>query len=273
MSLVHLNFQSYYLEGNTDVAVIFPDDPIWSPETAGLPKQYYASGKKYKVLWLLHGTYGDYTDWLRKSRIELYATELDLIVVMPTGLNANYVNWQGFALGYRMWDYLTEELMPLIQGWFPASAKKEDNFIAGLSMGGSGALQYAVGHPDLFAGAAVLSCCAADYTHLRDSDAQPVWGPRLQNMVQDAGGTDAFLNSPSNVWDRLQAWDCLPDRPRLYCAIGKNDFLYQEYLHFKQHMQDLGIDAQFEEYDNFEHEWRFWDLSIQKALAFFGFSL
>ena len=256
MSLVHLNFQSYYLEGNTDVAVILPDYPIWSPETAGLPRQYYASGKKYKVLWLLHGTYGDYTDWLRKSRIELYATELDLIVVMPTGLNANYVNWQGFALGYRMWDYLTEELMPLIQGWFPASAKKEDNFIAGLSMGGSGALQYAVGHPDLFAGAAVLSCCAADYTHLRDSDAQPVWGPRLQNMVQDAGGTDAFLNSP-----------------RLYCAIGKNDFLYQEYLHFKQHMQDLGIDAQFEEYDNFEHEWRFWDFSIQKALAFFGFSL
>lgn len=224
------------------------------------------------MLWLLHGTYGDHSDWLRKSNIELYATERDLIVVMPTGLNANYVNWQTFSLGYRMWDYLTEELMPLIHGWFPASDKKEDNFIAGLSMGGSGALQYAVGHPDKFAAAAVLSCCAADYTRLREQPGESFWGPRLKNMVADAGGVDAFLQSPSNVWDRLAQWGRLPGRPRLYCAIGKEDFLYQDYLHFKEHMQALGIDALFEEYDGFEHEWRFWDMAIQKALVFFGLS-
>lgn len=67
MSLVHLNFQSYYLEGNTEVSVILPDYPIGTSNPAPSPKEYYSSGKKYKVLWLLHGTYGDHTDWGRKS--------------------------------------------------------------------------------------------------------------------------------------------------------------------------------------------------------------
>ena len=91
-------------------------------------------GKKYPVLWLLHGTFGDYTDWWRKSSIERYATARDLIVVMPSGLNSNYLNWPGFGTGYRAWDYHFDELMPLVHNWYPASSKREDNYIAGLSM-------------------------------------------------------------------------------------------------------------------------------------------
>lgn len=269
MSLIQMNFQSYYLEGNTEITVILPDFPVWEPQKADSPRAFYSNEKKYKVLYLLHGTYGDHTDWLRKSNIERYAVDRDLIVVMPSALNSNYVNWNTFGIGYRAWDYLTEELMPLIQGWFPASAKKEDNFIAGLSMGGSGALQYAVGHPDKFAAAAVLSCCAKDFTGLRKGNDLSSENDRLQNLIADAGGVDNFLQSPSNVWERLEEWNKLPDRPRLYCTIGKEDFLYEPYLHFKEHMQKNGIEATFEEYDGYEHEWRFWDLAIQKALDFF----
>ena len=69
-----------------------------------------------------------------------------------------------------MWDYLTEELMPLVYNWFPASSKREDNFIAGLSMGGSGAIQYAVGHPDKFAAAAILSNAPVNVHKLYDED-------------------------------------------------------------------------------------------------------
>lgn len=133
MALVHLNFSSKALGGNTDVNILLPDLPRGQS-----PAEFYASGKKYPVLWLLHGTYGDYTDWLRKSNVELYACEKELIVVMPSALNTDYANWPGFGLGYQAADYLTEELMPLVYGWLPASPKREDNFIAGLSMGGRG---------------------------------------------------------------------------------------------------------------------------------------
>ena len=166
MALVTLNFESEYLMNNHNVGVILPDRPHDISS-----KEFYGSGKKYKVLWLLHGTFGDYSDWIRKSMIELYASEKNLIVVMPSALNSNYANWPAFGTGFNMFDYLTEELMPLIYNWFPASDKREDNYIAGLSMGGRGTCVYAFNHPEKFAGAAILSANPSDFNKMRNSGA------------------------------------------------------------------------------------------------------
>ena len=152
MALVQMNFESRYLNNNHEISIILPDMP-----RDKTPAEFYGSGKKYKVLWLLHGTFGDHTDWIRKSNIELYACEKDLIVVMPSALNSNYAEWAKFSIGFDMYHYLTEELMPLVYNWFPASDKREDNFIAGLSMGGRGTLVYALNHPEKFAAAANFS--------------------------------------------------------------------------------------------------------------------
>ena len=268
MSLIHYNFESQYLNNNTDVNIILPDKP-----RDKTPEQFYGSGKKYKVLWLLHGTFGDYTDWIRKSNIELYACERDLIVVMPSGLNSDYVNWPDFALGYNTWDYLFEELMPLVHHWLPASDKREDNFIAGLSMGGNGTLQYAAGHPEKFGGAAILSCAPRDLHQLAKDLEDPEFAKvnyRLVNGIRNAGGMEGYLNSPINVWDRLPELIERDALPPLYFCCGKNDFLYDRYQAFKEYAQKLGLKATFEEFDGFTHEWRFWDLTIQKALTFFG---
>ena len=75
--------------------------------------------KKYKVLWLLHGTYGDYSDWVRKTNVELYAYQRKIAVVMPSASNSNYADWDCFALGYKVYSYFTEELMPMIYASFP----------------------------------------------------------------------------------------------------------------------------------------------------------
>ena len=158
MALVNLNFESQFLNGNTEVSIILPDKPRDQQ-----PTDWYANGAKYKVLWLLHGTFGGHDDWVRKSKIELYACERDLIVVMPTALNSDYTNWDHSMMGYGMFDFLAEELMPLVYNWFPASDKREDNFVAGLSMGGAGTLRYALCHPQRFAAAAALSLTALNY--------------------------------------------------------------------------------------------------------------
>lgn len=267
MALLHFNFESEYLGNNTEISVILPDKP------RGLtPAEFYGSGKKYKVLWLLHGTFGDHTDWIRKSNIELYACEKDLVVVMPSGLNSNYVNWPSFATGYNAWDYLFEELMPLIYGWFPVSSRREDNFIAGLSMGGGGAMQYAAGHPEKFAAAAILSAAPSNLHELdlNASSGTPAFDRRQKNAVENFGGMEGYLNSPVNVWDRLPELIQSGTLPRLYFCCGKNDFLYDRYLKFKDYAQKIGLGAAFEEAEGYTHEWRFWDLFIQKALTFFG---
>lgn len=263
MSLIHFNFESHYLHSNTEISIIMPEK---SRQTD--PKNFYGSGRKYKVLWLLHGTFGDHSDWLRHTNIELYAREKNLVCVLPSGLNANYVNWPKFGIGYDMWSHLTEELMPMLQNWFPASAKREDNFIAGLSMGGMGAMQYAMAHPDKFGAAAILSYAHFDLHNMKDLAFPPE--DRFQLMVENAGGMEAYLQSVENVWDRLPDFQKLKEKPKLYFAIGKKDFLYKNYAAFKAYAQKTGLEATFEEFDGYEHEWRFWDFSIQRALEFFG---
>lgn len=264
MALIQMHFESEYLRGNTEVFVLLPDKP--QKEDA---KRFYAAGKKYRVLWLLHGTYGDASDWVRKTMIELYASERNLIVVMPSALNSNYANWEHFSIGYNMYDYLTDELMPLIYGWFPASDKREDNYIAGLSMGGRGACVYAFNHPEKFAAAAVLSASPRDNAWIKAYDAR-LW-ERTEGCIENRGGWEAYEASYENTWRILDERSAKKEElPRLYFACGTEDFLIDSFRHFRKHAEQQKIDATFEEIEGYTHEWRFWNLTIEKALDFFG---
>jgi len=288
MALLTLNFQSHYLNSNHEVSVILPDKP-WK----STPAEFYGNGKKYPVLWLLHGTFGDHSDWVRKSNVERYACERDVVVVMPSGLNSDYVDWPGFGLGYDMSSYLTDELMPLVQNWLPASARREDNFVAGLSMGGFGALKYAIERPEKFGGAAVLSAATFDASHLKpyahlaghEFRAKVLAGEIHLSDPFLGGGTDYrelnvvtkyptvgdFLASSEVTADRLRdkvaAGGGLPD---FYCTCGKQDFLYPEFQAFEALAKELGVSATFESLDGYSHEWRFWDLAVQRAMDHFG---
>jgi S-formylglutathione hydrolase FrmB len=269
MSVLQYTFESDCLKNNTQITVILPDKP-----RALTPAQFYGNGRKYKVLWLLHGTFGDHTDWIRKTNIEMYACEKNLVVVMPSALNSNYSNWNDYMLGYKMYDYLTDELMPLIYGWFPVSDKREDNFIAGLSMGGRGTIKYAVNHPEKFAAAAVLSATPMDMSVMGPDNDCPMLNTnneRVKAILANAGGLDAFLHSNENVWAILDKLAKTGTLPRLMFACGqKDEMLYPFFKKFQKHALEIGLDAHWFELPGYKHEWRFWDLAIQEALDFFG---
>lgn len=260
MALIHLNFQSKYQAGNTDVTVILPDMPYGAH-----PREFYGKNTKYPVLWLLHGTTGDHTVWLRKSNIERYALEKGLIVVMPSAQNTNYADWPNYANGQHTYRYLTEELMPLIYGWLPASTAREDNFIAGNSMGGRGACIYAYNHPEKFAAAFILSASPQDMrTHLDD----PFFALRNRNMVNAAGGMEAFLESPQNIWDQTKTLvDSGVSLPKLYFVCGTEDRLaYGDFCLFREYARQVGLQASFREVPGMGHEWDLWDPCIREAL-------
>jgi putative tributyrin esterase len=269
MSVLEYTFESECLKNNTQITVVLPDKP-----RALTPGQFYGSGRKYKVLWLLHGTYGDHTDWIRKTNIEMYACERNLVVVMPSALNSNYSNWNGFMLGFKMYDFLTEELMPMIYGWLPVSDKREDNFIAGLSMGGRGAIKFAVNYPERFTAAAVFSAIPMDMSSMGPDNQCPMLNTnneRMRATLLNAGGLEAFLNSNENVWAIIDKLAKTGKLPRLMFACGQEDvMLYEFYKIFQKHAQDIGLEAHWFELPGYKHEWRFWDLAIQEALNFFG---
>lgn len=286
MAQFTLEFFSKSMACVTQVSVLMPSLTMQDD-----PKVFYGSGKKYKVLWLLHGSNSNNNDWIKYTNIVPYAEDRDLIVVMPNVLNSDYANYTTFADGFNIWDFIPNELMPLIYNWLPASPKREDNFIAGMSMGGNGALMYAVGRPELFGGVAVLSSTAREIEYLRplasltseqfrEAAKDPIrcpgpngtgMRPKEINQVAKYPTVQGFLDSYENIWDRLPAAVKRGNLPKMYICCGMCDKnVYPRYVRFHEYMERLGAVVDWQEYEGYRHEYPLWNIAIQKALDFFG---
>lgn len=261
--LYHIHLQSQYLDRYTDLNVLVPNKPKDLS-----PAEFYRSGEKYRVLWLLHGHGSDYSDWQRKSNIELYSRDYNLIVVMPSVGNTLYTSFDLPMMSLDSYHYLTEELMPLVYGWFPASDKPEDNFIAGFSMGSMGTFKFVANNPGLFAGAACLSGCPVNFREV-PTEGDPLSGVVQEALLANGGSMEALLASADNAWDRLvENKDQLPP---IYCCCGTADPFYEaDYVPFKRHAQEAGLPITFHETDGAGHDFWFWDPQIRRALEFWG---
>ncbi|WP_425838844.1 alpha/beta hydrolase [Microbacterium sp. PA5] len=268
MALLTMNTESKYLRANQAFSMILPDMPRECD-----PTDFYSEHRALPVVWLLHGTFGDHTDWVRRTNVERYAAKKRVAVVMPSGMNTSYSNWSRAMLGYDMYDHVLHELMPLVHNWFPVSDRREDNFIAGLSMGGRGALKFAVNNPERFAAAAALSASPRDFATLTPEylvESGPV-AERFARAIENAGGLDAYLASEENTWRVIDERAASGTLPRLLFACGGDDaYVMDDLRPFQDHARQLGLDAEFQIRDGFDHEWDFWDLAIQDALDFFG---
>jgi S-formylglutathione hydrolase FrmB len=130
-----------------------------------LPSHFDPSGAtRYRTLYLLHGATGNHTDYVSLG-IEAMVGNLPLIVVMPEGGPVGYYSdWYGQTAVVGpggpapAWEtFHIRELIPWIDGHYPTAATRGGRAIAGISMGGYGAMKYAARHPEQFAAAASFS--------------------------------------------------------------------------------------------------------------------
>jgi putative tributyrin esterase len=224
-----------------------------------------AGGEKraqYATLYLLHGLSDDHTIWLRRTSIERYAAAKNLAVVMPAAGRSFY---QDMANGAKYWTFLSEELPALCQQWFPLSARREDNFAAGLSMGGYGAMRLGLGRPGQFAAAASLSGALDLARRLREAGREGsriskaewigIFGPELNGE-----GTEADL------FTLAQRVSVAPGpKPRLYLCCGTEDELLGDNHAFRQHLDSVNLENTYEEGPG-QHEWGYWDRQIQRLI-------
>ena len=115
MALIQFTYVSNVLLRSVPVQVILPVDKL-SPEGEYLPL------KKYKTLYLLNGLWGSHVDWVSGTRIQRWAEERDLAVVMPAGENSFYVDRPGFHTDYGKW--IGQELVQITRRMFPLSDKR-----------------------------------------------------------------------------------------------------------------------------------------------------
>ncbi len=257
MSLCRCNFYSAVLSTCVNVQVFIPSpsrDHSGETPLASL----YAPREKFPVLYLLHGMYEDDSVWVRRTNIERYAQKRSIAVVMPSAQNSYYTD---MAHGLDYFTFLTEELPLWTKSLFPVSDRREDTFIAGLSMGGYGACKAALKKSEQYAAFASLSG-AVDITMIAKYAATD----REKRMFEDVFGSFEVENGPDDLRQiaRLAAQKGL--LPRAYLACGTDDVLcYPMNENLRTWLSDAGIPYTYEEGPG-GHEWDFWDLYIQRAL-------
>lgn len=254
MALLTINYLCRALSMQMDVSVILPES--WqNPLTKGV------CDDKYPVLWLLHGGGGDHTDWVRYTSIERYANKAGLAVVMPAADNSGYMDMK--RGGYQYFTYISEDLPSFLYNILPLSRKREDNFVAGLSMGGYGAVKWMLRKPEMFSAAASLSGAIDIVYILKEQEAQGEgrigFTPAYGNSKEIEGTED------DNMYlfrKRVEEGTILP---KFYIAIGQEDFGYQNNVAAMEQLKTLGVEFTYTP-DHGEHNWDFWDRHIQKVI-------
>lgn len=208
------------------------------------------------VLYLLHGLSDDDTAWARNTAIERYAEQRGLAVVMPQVHRSFYTD-QAYGGNYR--TFLTEELPQVVDRFFRVSERRADTFVAGLSMGGYGALSWALAEPGRFAAAASLSG-ALDLAALaagpgREED------PRMWERIFDGA---AVAGGPADPFALLARADpaCTP---ALYLCCGTEDPLLEDSVRFAEQASAAGLSVT-SAFTPGEHEWGYWDARIRDVL-------
>lgn len=249
MALIRCDFFSEVLELSTSMTVILPQETSAQIGMQGRTRQG-APG----VLYLLHGLSDDDTIWLRRTSIERYVAPLGLAVVMPQVHRSFYTDQ---VHGGRYWIFLSEELPGLVSRFFQVSDRPQDTFVAGLSMGGYGALKWALRRPDRFAAAASLSG-AVDLARLQRVGDRPA-------VMDAAFGAGSVAGTDDDLLHLVDTAD--PARlPRLFVCCGSEDPLVEDNRRLAARAADRGIDLTCRIGPG-EHEWGYWDTQIRDVLG------
>lgn len=248
MAVIQCQFYSEAISLSMGINVIIPQNAA-----------IQASGSsKLPVLYLLHGLSADHTDWIRHSFIERYAEDKGIVVVMPSVGRSYYTDMK---YGSPYFTFLSDELPKIVSALFPVSERREDTFVAGMSMGGYGALKLALSFPQRYAAAASLSGGLDIVSRMNGANNfQP---NELIAIFGDVSELKGSSNDLFYLLETLKTYD--GDMPMLYQSCGTEDFLYDNNQTFRKYALDLGIEVTYDEGPG-EHDWDYWDPQIQRVL-------
>lgn len=246
MALATINFSSEMLKKQTEICMCLPN-----------PGSCNISLSKRKVLWLLHGLSDDNTCWHRFSNVERYANESGIIVVMPNGDRSMY---EDNVLGQNYMSFISEELPAYLHNVFSLSDKRDDNFIAGLSMGGMGAAKIALTHYDRYAGFGSFSGLL-DINFVKESFSKQIQ-TEFPFMKRIFDSPDFAESDPKTLLSKKLHSDM-----KMFVACGTDDYWMRASTSFKEKADRLGLNVRCS-FDKGGHEWRLWDKYVKEFIDY-----
>jgi len=235
---------------STGIEVIIPHNP-------------YNHTPVEKVLYLLHGLSDDCTAWTRRTTIELFAEKYNYAVIMPEVQCSFYAN---MAYGSNYFTYVSEELPKICEDIFRINHTREKTFVAGLSMGGYGAVRCGLAKPDFFGACAGFSGALDPQARSKDLVEKHGFERQLIGIL----GQDKIFPEDANLFKLAEKTALLPEgqKPRVLITCGDKDYLLEDNERFNEHMKKLPIDYKYMIWEG-EHNWKFWEESLTPMFKFF----
>lgn len=234
-----------------------------------LPNSYSKSKSALPVMYLLHGAYGHFGDWLKntpnKKLVHNLADQYNMIIVMPEGETFSFYLDSPVNKESQFETFITQEVIQKVDKTYKTISNKSGRVITGLSMGGHGALYLSARHPDLFCAAGSMSGAVDMSTMLnRDSSAQIV--KLMQPVFGDkSGNTELYeQNSVLRMADKLKT-NKLP----LIIDCGVDDFLIEPNRELHRRLVYNKVDHDYTERPG-AHTWEYWENSLPYHVLFFS---
>ncbi|TVY10087.1 alpha/beta hydrolase [Paenibacillus cremeus] len=235
-----------------------------------LPPSYDTSGdRRYPVIYLLHGLYGNEASWLMKGNAETTLDAMiasgqlrECIVVMPSdggyGQGTFYMNW--YDGSGRFEDYLLYDLIPAIDMEYRTIAERESRAVCGLSMGGFGAFMLALRNPGLFGAAASISGALTAANLITEE----LLRTELCRMIGPVKGPHVREHDLHVLAARMVGEE---NRPELHFNCGTSDYLYPLNTAYTVLLEQLGYPHEYMEFEG-EHTWDYFGEHLTEALQF-----
>jgi putative tributyrin esterase len=235
------------------------------PYKVVLPADYRTSRTtRYPVLYLLHGLTGHYSDWLTRTNVADYAAQYRLIVVTPEGNDGWYTD-SATKPNDKYETYVLKELIPDVQRRFRTIETRHGRAIAGLSMGGYGALKFGLKSPGTFIFAGSMSGCpeAASWTvddlkglkWIYDS-LPPVFGP-AESETRKANDLLEIVRGMTAT--------SIGALPYLYLDCGTEDFASNSNQKFAELLRQKKVPHEYRQLPG-NHNWQYWDQQVKEVL-------
>lgn len=256
MALFQVNMFSASLKRNISFNAILPVDPMFSPASEVKP---------LKTMYLLHGYTGSCNSWLTELNLSEISFKNNLAIILPSGENHFYIDDLKSRTMYG--EYLGKEIVDFTRNIFPLSRKSEDTIIAGISMGGYGAIRNGLKYSDTF-GHIIGISPALIMDQLTSSSDEPnmigVTRGYFERVFGDLSIVTETDANPEVLAKKLKSsGKTVPD---IYFACGKNDILVLASRKFSGFLKELGIPHIYEESPG-THDSAFFDPCLTKALA------
>lgn len=252
-----VQFKSKLMNATLPYNVVLP--PSYVPQTSKAPKN------RLPVLYLLHGLSGHYTDWASKTKLAEYvARHNNLIVVTPEGNNGWYTD-SPVVPADKYESYIMQELIPDVESRYRTITAREGRAIAGLSMGGYGALKFGVKYPDRFIFAASLS--GAFGVPLLTEQELSGFAAARDSVMQAFGPVDSRTRTDNDIFKLFRAvsQDRIAQLPYIYLDCGTEDYLFKDNRTLADILVERKIPHEFRELPG-KHEWPYWDQQVRAVL-------